>query len=145
MTAWRELKQKRDALEQAKGAHWREHIFEKAYTEADLAVRENFTKRLKDVDQELVAARTAWIALADEQEALVTAPEILEAHAQRRDLELELELKRLKLVREAVTVSKGLVKAGYRPSSWWFPLLCEDGGWFRETVSHAEYYLEPLQ
>lgn len=145
MAAWRELKQKRNALEHAKGAHWREHIFEKAHTDADLTVREDFTKRLKDIDLELMRARAAWIAFAEEQEALVTAPEILEAHAQRRDLELELELKRLRLVREAVTVSKGLVKAGYRPSSWWFPLLCEDGGWFRETVSHAEYYLEPLQ
>ena len=38
----------------------------------------------------------------------------------------------------------GLRRAERRPSAWWFPLLCPDGGWFRETARTAEAYWEPL-
>lgn len=141
---WKAANAQRNQLEHEKGRHWRATIFEKQPVRADLDQRAHFIELIRQTDEAILAIREEWRALDEEQKSLVRAPEILETHRQRRDLELELELKRLRLVHDAVTVSKGLVKAGYRPSSWWFPLLCPDGGWFRWTVSHAEYYLEPL-
>ena len=67
-----------------------------------------------------------------------------EVHARRRQIELEAELKRIKLVRQVIIATKGLCKAGYRPSAWWFPLVCPDGTWFKETTQRATYYLESL-
>jgi hypothetical protein len=69
---------------------------------------------------------------------------VLKAHERRRMIEHEAELKRVRIIRGAVLATKGMTRAGQRPSAWWFPLLCPDGGWFRETVASAQCYLEPL-
>lgn len=145
MQALRLAKQLRNQLQHEKGRHFRAAIFERTATQKDLAKRQQFDEELRRLDKQISDAKQAWRELEAKQQALVQAPEVRRTHEARRDLELELELKRLRLVRQAITVSKGLVKAGYRPSSWWFPLLCPDGGWFQKTVDEAEYYLEPLR
>ena len=78
------------------------------------------------------------------QNELVQDEEIHRIHDRRRSIELEAELKRLRLIRQAIISSKGLEKANLRPSAWWFRLVCPDGLWFRETIETAECYLEPL-
>lgn len=75
---------------------------------------------------------------------MIQSEAIRKVHETRRNIELEIEFKRLKLVREAVICSSGLEKSGHRPSAWWFPMVSPDGSWFRETVRCATYYLEPL-
>ena len=84
------------------------------------------------------------VALRHEQNDLVKNEEILKIHERRRSIELEAELKRLRLIRQAIISSKGLSRANLRPSAWWFRLVCPDGLWFRETINTAECYLEPL-
>jgi len=141
---FRALRAARVAAEAAKGRHWREKIFELEPTEADLAEREALTKAVADVIAAHAEADRHVRDLRHRQTALVAAPEIQKIHERRRSIELEAELKRLRLIRHAVTSSKGLELAGRRPSAWWFPLVCPDGLWFRETVESAECYLEPL-
>lgn len=145
LARWRDTKQQRFAAERAKGEHWRAKIFELEPTPEDLAERERLTEAVRAADKQTREALEVWRALQQQQDGLVKSEGVQQAHDLRRTLELEAELKRLKLVRQAITVTKGLERAGRRPSAWWFPLLCSDGGWFRQTVDTAEYYLEPLR
>ena len=82
--------------------------------------------------------------LRRKQNELVRDESVRRVHQRRREIEMEAELRRLRLIREAIIASKGLENANRRPSAWWFRMVCPDGLWFRETVETADYYLEPL-
>lgn len=140
----RRLKHEREERQHEKGAHWRAAIFEKTPTPEDFAERDRLTARV----EESITARHAAEAQVHElrrlQSELVRDPEVRRIQERRRSIELEAELKRLRLIRQALTASKGLHRANLRPSAWWFRLLCPTGLWFRETIDTAQYYLEPL-
>ncbi len=138
-------KRKRVEAEIAKGQHWRAELFEKESTPAKLAERERLDETVRDAMREVSEHRAAWAALQTEQDELVGAEAIQTAHRQRQNIELEAELMRLKIARRAIVTSKGLVRSGKRPAAWWFPLLCPEGKWFRETARTASYYLESLR
>jgi hypothetical protein len=140
----RELRVRRVEAEMEKGRHWRERIFEREPSPEDFAERDRLAKAVDDVLHARTAAERRVHELRREQQALVSAPEIQRIHERRRSIELEAELKRLRLIRQAVTSSRGMEQANRRPSAWWFRLVCPDGLWFRETVETAQYYLEPL-
>jgi hypothetical protein len=133
-----------DRLFRAKGEHFRERVFEREPAAEDLAERERLETAARAALARAAESRRRWRALLAEQEAMVRDAAILQAHERRREIELEAELKRVKLARQAIIASEGLAAAGRRPSAWWFPVLCPRGDWFRETAALAEYYLEPL-
>lgn len=139
------LKRRRNELQHAKGVHFREFIFEKSPTEKQLAARKEFDAKLNDLTHQIAASRAAFLALRDEQESIVRHPEVLEVHQKRRNIELEADLKRLKLVHESIVAAEGLERSGHRPSAWWFPLVCPTGSWFRATMEQAVYELEVLR
>ncbi len=138
------LKLARIEAEKAMGEHFREAIFEKSPTEEDLARREDLRKQLEASIHKITAKRKEIRDLLKEESDYVKAPEVQSVHGRRRSIEIEAELKRMKMIREAVITSRGLTKASHRPSAWWFPILCPDGGWFRSTLALAECYLEPV-
>jgi hypothetical protein len=138
------LKDARRSAEQAMGDHFRERLFEKQPTEADLAQRETLAGELKRILDEQDSVREALIKAFRTQSEFAHNEAVRAAHQRRRDIEIEAELKRATIIREAVVASKGLEKASQRPSAWWFSLVSPDGLWFRETVDSAEAYLEPL-
>lgn len=140
----RELKARRAATEKAKGDHFRAEIFEKTPSEIELARRRQFESELESMAREVAELENALHRSIRDQRDVVKTSEVLEQHASRRRIELEAELKRLRLIRNAITTSKGLVSANHRPSAWWFPLVCPKGDWFRKTWETAECYLEPL-
>lgn len=140
----KELKSKRAELERAKGDHFRAKIFEKNPTPEDLADRDRLANAIEVTIVEIEAAQKEVRDLMRLQREQAQAPEVLKIHDRRRAIELEAELKRMRLIRHAVISSKGLQNANLRPSAWWFPLVCPDGLWFRETVDSAECYLEEL-
>lgn len=140
----RNLKQSRLKAEVAKGKHWREHIFEKIPSPSDLQRRETLAH---DVDQTIRAIEESKQAIAElmrRQSARVSAEQVRGWHDRRRAIELEAELKRMRLIRQAVVAGRGLEKAALRPSAWWFPVVCPSGRWFRDTIENADVYLEPL-
>ncbi len=141
----RVCKSRRVEAERAKGTHWRERIFEKNPDQADFAERERLTLQVAAAIDAIADAKHRWRELQASQDALVADTEVLEAHDRRRNIELESELKRISLIRGAIVTTKGLEHAGHRPAAWWFPIVCPDGRWFRETVRSARYYLEPLR
>ncbi len=140
----RSLRRSREVAERAKGEHFRSTIFEKEPTEADLSERLRLTHAVEDIVHQGTELRARMVELRHRQNALILDDEVRRIHVRRRSIELEAELKRLRLFRNAVITSKGLAKANLRPSAWWFPLVCPDGLWFRETIDTAECYLEPL-
>ncbi len=144
------LKQDRVAAERAKGEQWRAEIFR---ADAPAAVEPNaqawarraeLTAAVEHTIHEIAAAKQRIRELLAQQKELSRDPEVRRIHQRRQSIELEAEMKRLKLIRSAIIASKGLANASLRPSAWWFPLLCPDGDWFRETIRTAECYLEPL-
>ncbi|QYK56540.1 MAG: hypothetical protein KF733_03450 [Fimbriimonadaceae bacterium] len=135
---------RREEAERAKGRHWRDRIFEKDPTEADWEERERLTHGVADAMAEIARLRSEWRELVAAQEALVQSPQMADARRRRRDIALEAELARVKIVREAVVSTEGLEHAGKRPAAWWFPLVCPEGEWFRRTTSSAHYRLESL-
>jgi hypothetical protein len=140
----RSLRKARVEAEVAKGRHWRDRIFEKTPSPGDLRERERLTEAVHEILRRRAESESAVTALRHEQNDMVRDPAISRIHERRRSIELEAELKRLRLIRDAVTSSRGLEQANRRPSAWWFRLVCPDGLWFRETVETAECYLEPL-
>jgi len=138
------LKQARLAAEQAIGEHFRTRIFGKQHSEKDVKERERLADEVEKTIHAIVAKEKHIKELMQKQTDFVSAPAIRDLHDRRREIEIEAELKRLRLIRQAVITSKGLERANRRPSAWWFPLLCPDGGWFRASIERAECYLEPL-
>ena len=138
------LKTKRGELERQKGEHWRAFCFEKTMTPEHAEQRKALTEQIQATIEDIAAVKAEWRVLDDLQRVRVRSESVTKVHDRRRQIELEAELKRLNLARRAVLTSKGWVKAGLRPSAWWFPLISPDGKWFATTASLAEYYLEPL-
>lgn len=142
---WEALRTKRAELEKAKGDHFRATIFGKDPNPADLEERQRLTSELDAVLKGLDETRALIRKSIAEQAAFAKSAEAMQAKEARRRLEIEVELKRLRLIRQAVIAGKGLKKASNRPSAWWFNLVSPDGLWFRETIETAECYLEPLR
>jgi hypothetical protein len=140
----RTLKRLRVQSEIELGQHWREFIFEMTPSDADLAERSRRQAELATIITELHELDRRQKEMRVEQNALVTDPTIRMVHQRRQQIELEAELKRLTLIREAVVTSRGLVNADIRPSAWWFPVVSPDGTWFRETIRTAQAYWEPI-
>jgi hypothetical protein len=140
----RELKSKRVAAEKAKGEHFRERIFEKQPSGEDLAKRARLTSAVEAIIEQVTSTKAIISSLLRAQSETVSAPKVIAVHERRRAIELEAELRRLKMAREAIINSKGLELSDRRPSAWWFPIVCPGGNWFRGTIDRAQCYLESL-
>jgi chromosome segregation ATPase len=140
----RALRRQRSELEAAKGRHFREAIFERAASAEAVAARAEWIREIEGVNDGLEDVRAVMRRLRSEQIGLVNDPEVQEAHARRQAIELEAELKRMRMIRGAVTASRGLLASSQRPSAWWFRIVSPNGAWFRQTIDTADAYLEEL-
>jgi len=138
------VRAERNCTEHEKGVHWRTCIFEKSATDEDLDFRAQFDVRLREIDLRIEGILGEFRSLEREQIELVSNNAVRRLRERRFNIALEAELMRVRLIREAVVSSSGLQRAGFRPSAWWFPLVCPDGTWFRSTMMKAECRLEPL-
>jgi hypothetical protein len=126
------------------GKHWREKIFDKRPSQADLQRREAFMAELAGVIARIEDCKARWRELFRAQSDLVGADVLAKSRARSSSIAFEAELTRMKLIREAVLATDGLERAGHRPSAWWFPLVSPSGCWRKATMKSAMYYLEPL-
>jgi hypothetical protein len=67
--------------------------------------------------------------------------EAVEARKTIARIEAKAELAKANLARDALLV-KGLVRANYRPTAWWFPLVDAENNWFKQIVRTTELYFE---
>ena len=140
----RECRRARTQAEWARGEHWRAELFDREPTEEARAERAWLGEAVEAAIRALTAAQGALREVRARQAALVRDEAVQSARARRREIELEAELKRARMVREAVVSSRGLRAAERRPSAWWLPVVSPDGAWFRETIRTAVAWLEPL-
>jgi len=140
----RDLRRQRNEMEAAKGRHWREFMWEKEPSETQDQQRATFIADTRSLGEQIESVWSEWRALGDQVRDLVDDETIERIRERRRNIALEAELTRLRLIREAVIATEGLAKAAHRPSAWWFPLVCPDGTWFRSTMAKAEFRLEEL-
>lgn len=138
------LRTLRAQTEVQKGEHFRSHIFRREPEPERLEERRGFEGALKDLARDIEQARIDVRASLQRQRGVVRSDEVLQLHDRRRSIEIEAEVKRIRMLRQAVIASRGLESAGRRPSAWWFPVVCPSGTWFEKTWSTAELYWEPL-
>ncbi len=136
--------QKWQVLQKEMGDHFRAFIFEKSPSAADLARREDFRTQLEAIRDEREAIDVKYSELGNQEREAARSEAFVKVHKRRREIELESELKRLTLIREAVISSKGLENANRRPSAWWLPLVSPDGHWFNQIMKTAVCYWEPM-
>lgn len=137
-------KEDREQAEVTKGNHWREKIFDRNPSEDDLRERERLKSAVEQASREVRAAEQEWAALQSKQDEIVRSEQAQKGRQLRRNVAFEAELTRVRLLRDAIVASSGFAKAGHRPAAWWFPLVCPDGTWFRETSRTADFRLEHL-
>ncbi len=96
----------------------------------------------------LIADRNALRAdIAKHRRALMElerGPMPVAARRAMRDIEDQSELARLRLVRGALMMTRGMVHAQHRPAAWWFPMADPSGKWFSATVASMDAYTEGL-
>lgn len=141
----KDLKSQVQDLEEQKGRHWREFMFGKPHKQEETNTRLEFERRIRVLRREIVQTRQEWAQLQLKQTNIVESEGVAQAKTNRDNIAFEAELSRARFVRDAIVASSGLKKAGLRPASWWFPLVCADGTWFSHMASRAEFWLEPLK
>lgn len=140
----RQLRHSLDEAHKEMGRHWREHLFDREPEPTRLAEREAKRHALDRIQAEIKVAWDQWRGLQAEQDALIGSDQVKRAQQRRRDIALEAELMRMRLIREAVIASQGLERSGHRPAAWWLPLICPGGSWYRAASRMAEFRLEQL-
>lgn len=139
-----DLKASHQMVQKQMGEHFRAEIFEIQATPSALARREAFKTRLGEIEAEMRSVKTQLHRALHTQAAAAQTGEAVDAHDRRRQLELEAEMKRLRMIREAVQSTKGLQNANRRPGAWWIPMVSPDGTWFHEINRTATCRLEHL-
>ena len=140
----REIRVEWQALERQKGEHFRENIYDRLTSEAVMEARARFTQRIFLLQSERDSLRGALAKLGRKQREAAQDPAVMRAHERRREIEIEAELKRLKLIREAIISSTGLENANRRPSAWWLPMISPDGKLFDAVMKSAQCWWEPM-
>ena len=136
--------QKWQVVQKEMGDHFRATIYEKEPPDKELRKRETFKAQLEVIRNEREAIGARYAELGAKEREAARSDAFVKIHKRRREIELESELKRLSLIREAVISSKGLENANRRPSAWWLPLVSPDNQWFNQIMKTATCYWEPM-
>lgn len=67
-----------------------------------------------------------------------------EARMRRKEIELEAEIARYQIARDAILTSHGFPKTNNRPCSWWIPVASPQSTWLRSIAQRAQLRLEYL-
>jgi hypothetical protein len=140
----RSIRKEQQNIQSQMGDHFRSQIFEQEPSKKALDERDAFRYKIDGLGRERIEMREKLFHLGQSERQAAQDPEVTKAHRRRREIELEAELKRLRMIREAVISSDGLQNANRRPSGWWLPLVSPDGSWFQKIAATAECYWEPM-
>jgi chromosome segregation ATPase len=140
-----ELKEIKAAIrdtELAKGDHFRSVI---DWTSEETQRREQYDR---DIAELLVRRKETLSRIREvksEREALERQGEAALIRDRITTIEVNAEMERMKMIRNAILTRKGLVHTQHRPAAWWIPMVDPSGEWFRRIASTTELYLEPLE
>lgn len=161
-----QLKQEAQRLEVKKGEHFRSAIkpLQDRLIELDLqgitdgeeveqlksSLRLEQQKRAQldmEIDRlhkEGVKARDKHLDLKQMVRSLEKSKEVNENREKLKSIELEAELAKLRLVRNAILTSQGLSYTNHRPSAWWLMLVDPEMKWFDRIVELTTLRFEEI-
>lgn len=142
----RQIKREWQEVERSKGKHFRRVIQPSrvAPSEDAMATRRAFDERLVALREERRQLRAHLRDLRNSQAEIASTEEAARARARREEIQREVELARVKVVRGAVIASEGLSRCNHRPSAWWFPVVSPNGEWAENVYRCMEMRLEEL-
>ncbi|HHV80061.1 TPA: hypothetical protein GXX44_00065 [bacterium] len=80
--------------------------------------------------------------LRDETWRMEKAEEIKELRRKIKEIELEVEMAKLNILRSAFLVKENLPYTNFRPSAWWFIAMDPTREWFKGVIETLEVYTE---
>ena len=139
----RTLRSRYNALQNQQGADTRAHT--PPFTSEHLARRQKqFAEPMQALREQIQIKELEARRNKNTQDALEDSLEVTEARETLRNIEVELEKKRIVLAQNALQTVYGLPHTSYRPSFWWFLQVDPSENWFRKTAETAKLYLEVL-
>ncbi|MEW5883767.1 MAG: hypothetical protein AB1725_06045 [Armatimonadota bacterium] len=145
-TRLREIKREWQEVEKAKGEHFRTKIQpspEDAPSQ-ELQKRGAFDQRIAALRAERKELRARLQEIRDKQARMASTEEAVRARTRREEIQREVQLARVKVVRGAVIATHGLSRCNHRPSAWWFPVVSPNGEWAENVYKGMEMRLEEL-
>lgn len=140
---YRDLKRIKSAIrdtERAKGDHFRAVV---EWTPEEEDCRSAFDDRIRQLLQD----RRTTLQQIQALKSLRLGLERAAASEHRRsiiEIEAQIGTERLRLVRNAILTSTGLLHTNHRPTAWWLPMVDPSGRWFQRIAETTEVYTEPL-
>lgn len=140
------------AEEARKGAHFRRVAGETPALRTSVAQwgteDEDERARLTRSVESLLRARGACAAeigrLKARRLSIERSPEVTEIRARMAEVRTQAEMARLRIVRNALLVTRGMPQTDHRPAAWWLPFVDPSGRWFSRIVETTQAYVEPL-
>lgn len=145
-TRLREIKREWQEVEKAKGEHFRTKI-QPSPDDApsqELQKRRAFDQRIAALRTERKELRARLQEIRHKQAKMASTEEAVRARTRREEIQREVQLARVKVVRGAVIATHGLSRCNHRPSAWWFPVVSPNGEWAENVYKGMEMRLEEL-
>ena len=115
------------------------------WTEEETATRAAFQASLDSIGTESRCLKGRLLRLKTDARAIECSEQAKSSRTVLDKIELEAEMARLNLVRNALLTVEGLEHTNHRPSAWWMPMLDASGQWLHRIVATTNLYTEPLQ
>ncbi len=135
------LKSRSQAAQRDSGIHFRS-VSE--WTPAEVARRAAFHGEIEAVRKHQKIVCQDIERMRQRREELERGESAAAARAVLRNIELQAEMARLELVRNACLTIDGLTHTNHRPSAWWLPVVDKSGAWFQKIAETAVAYTQPL-
>lgn len=142
----REIKREWQEVERAKGEHFRRRILPSSgdAPPEEMKKRREFEERISSLRAERKELRNRLQEIRDKQAKMASTEEAVRARTRREEIQREVQLTRVKVVRGAVIATDGLSRCNHRPSAWWFPIVSPNGEWAENVYKGMEMRLEEL-
>ncbi|MER3412890.1 MAG: hypothetical protein C4341_01385 [Armatimonadota bacterium] len=142
----REIKREWQKVERAKGEHFRKWILpspEDAPPD-EVQRRREFEERIASLRAERRELRNRLEEIRNKQAQLASTEEAVRARSRREEIQREVQLARVRVVRGCVIATDGLSRCNHRPSAWWFTVVSPKGEWAENVYKGMEMRLEEL-
>lgn len=142
----REIKREWQEVERAKGEHFRTKMQPSPASAPtqEQQKRKAFDTRIASLREERKELRARLLRIRAKQAEVASTEEAICARTRRDEIQREVQLARVKVVRGAVVACEGLSRCNHRPSAWWFPVVSPHGEWVNNVYRSMELRLEEL-
>jgi hypothetical protein len=116
----------------------------RAGTEDALRLRDRLGEKIQELRNERRDLAFKLNELRELQSNIAHESSVNELRMRRKEIELEAEMARYHIARDAILTAYGFPKTNNRPCSWWIPVASPDSTWFRSIAQRVQLRLESL-